>query len=455
MSDDDIVTFKVREKECRKQIPVCELKFCSTLPGTSASWYLLKPGIAVVRGAIDKVTQRWLITTALKELPFQYVSNLSKDYYLDRNPWEMYVSKSDVPVFQRSQQEREQFLSHPPPCQLAQMKEPREHISSTSNHSVNNSGDVCCTPGIRQANSSEEILMVSTKPIDPVQENTDVASNDSCRNIDRMTSKPSYSASTHTQIASIARSTAPGSSLLTKLRSLNIGYRFNWFTREYSDGDFLALPPELDTFFRNLCMLTSPIHGAPEMNPEAIVVNYYKHNDRMMGHVDDSETATTPLLSVSLGADGLFLCGSPPRCARLISGDLVVMYGNGRQDRHAVPRILASSAFLNESTEDHLESTNMGQSKTSNLQNGSTLTSPATTTFENNQRTRLPKSRKHPETVETAIGSLSTLSTHLGLDEDIAMYMNAVGMRININARQIYAKKLTETDYASVEATVS
>ena len=322
MNEAEVKHYKTKEKAYRRTVPPCELTLAGILPATAPEkekqdetaavspaplqWYLLEPGLAVVRGALDHETQRRLMTQALVEFPFDHVSNLSKDYWLSRNVWEMHVAESNDPISQRPQHEREAFLKHAPPSKL-------QELESTFKQACKGGGETC--DGALASRLCDK------------GEHTD--------------SDEHADQHTHEEGGFAATKTVAGRTLLPKLRSLNIGYRFNWFTRTYDEDDFQPPPSELSQLFKRLCRQTRVIHGyEAEMRPEAVVVNYYKHNDRMMGHVDDSEECNTPLLSLSLGAGCLFMCGREGRVAHLRTGDMVVMYGQGREARHSVPRIL-------------------------------------------------------------------------------------------------------------------
>ncbi|EGD75265.1 hypothetical protein PTSG_06918 [Salpingoeca rosetta] len=376
MTPEQLTAYKARERACRKEVPECELQPCGVLEGTHLSWFLLVPGIAVVRGALDAETQRQLITRALTRYPYEYVSNLSKDYRLVHNLWDLHVSKSEERVWQRPQHQRETFLRHAPPCHLhgdggtGGDGESADGTSThaccrggTDHHSVAGLDDgraVGSSDGAEQvagcgSRSSDAAALASRDaeaqgrggPHDAAAHADNTRPSHSPDNQHPHTARTAGAPAKTTAAATPKTKCVAGHKLLPKLRSLNMGYRFNWFSRTYDEEDFAPLPAHLDTLFRQLCALTRPIHGYGTMRPEAVVANYYKHNDRMMGHVDDSEECDTPLLSLSLGADCLFLCGPEAKCARLTTGDLLIMYGPARRYRHSVPRILPLSQPAN------------------------------------------------------------------------------------------------------------
>lgn len=86
--------------------------------------------------------------------------------------------------------------------------------------------------------------------------------------------------------------------------------------------------------------------------PEACLVNYYDAGARLGSHKDaDEEDMRAPVVSVSLGADGVFHIGGLKRAdpkvrMTLRSGDVVVMAGPSRCAYHGIDRIKAGSSSL-------------------------------------------------------------------------------------------------------------
>lgn len=86
--------------------------------------------------------------------------------------------------------------------------------------------------------------------------------------------------------------------------------------------------------------------------PECCLVNFYGEGARMGLHQDrDEADFKWPVLSVSLGDDGLFRMGGTERSGRthsvwLQSGDVVVMGGDARRAYHGVDRIRFGSSGL-------------------------------------------------------------------------------------------------------------
>lgn len=93
------------------------------------------------------------------------------------------------------------------------------------------------------------------------------------------------------------------------------------------------------------------VSGAPRL-PECCLVNFYGEGARMGLHQDrDEADFSLPVVSVSLGDDGLFRMGGTERGGRtqslwLTSGDVVVMGGAARLAHHGVDRIRFGSSSL-------------------------------------------------------------------------------------------------------------
>nr|WP_298841873.1 alpha-ketoglutarate-dependent dioxygenase AlkB [uncultured Roseobacter sp.] len=86
--------------------------------------------------------------------------------------------------------------------------------------------------------------------------------------------------------------------------------------------------------------------------PESCLINYYGEGARMGLHQDKDEAGFVwPVVSVSLGDDGLFRMGGTERGGKtqsiwLESGDVVVMGGAARLAYHGVDRIRYGSSSL-------------------------------------------------------------------------------------------------------------
>lgn len=89
-----------------------------------------------------------------------------------------------------------------------------------------------------------------------------------------------------------------------------------------------------------------------EQQPDSCLINFYDADARMGMHCDDTEAdAQWPVVSISLGDEGLFRMGNLTRGGKtqshwLRSGDVVVMGGAARLAYHGVDRIRAGSSTL-------------------------------------------------------------------------------------------------------------
>lgn len=89
-----------------------------------------------------------------------------------------------------------------------------------------------------------------------------------------------------------------------------------------------------------------------ERPPDCCLINYYGEGARMGLHQDrDEADFSWPVVSVSLGDDGLFRIGNTTRGGKtesiwLNSGDVVVMGGPARLTYHGVDRIRFGSSRL-------------------------------------------------------------------------------------------------------------
>lgn len=86
--------------------------------------------------------------------------------------------------------------------------------------------------------------------------------------------------------------------------------------------------------------------------PEACLVNFYSADARMGLHQDrDEKDLAAPVVSVSLGDECLFRVGGVRRedrtqSFRLLSGDIVVLGGEGRLAFHGVDRVYPDTSTL-------------------------------------------------------------------------------------------------------------
>lgn len=121
------------------------------------------------------------------------------------------------------------------------------------------------------------------------------------------------------------------------------GYRY--VERHPSGRDWPAIPDQLCAIWRRF--------GHADRAPDCCLINFYGEGARMGMHQDrDEADFSWPVVSVSLGDDGLFRVGGttqrgPTRSLWLKSGDVVVLGGDARLAYHGVDRIrFASSPLL-------------------------------------------------------------------------------------------------------------
>ncbi len=121
------------------------------------------------------------------------------------------------------------------------------------------------------------------------------------------------------------------------------GYRYQ-ATHPESGRPWPDIPDSLLNLWAKLADYPHP--------PEACLINYYGEDARMGLHQDKDEAQFDyPVLSISLGDDGLFRMGGSVRAAKtqsvwLESGDVVVMCGAARLAYHGVDRIRFGSSKL-------------------------------------------------------------------------------------------------------------
>ncbi len=120
------------------------------------------------------------------------------------------------------------------------------------------------------------------------------------------------------------------------------GYRY---VSDHPSGQpWPAIPAEVLEIWRSVTEL--------ERTPECCLINYYDAEAKMGLHQDrDEKSMDWPVVSVSLGDEGLFRMGNVTRGGKtesiwLRSGDVVVMGGAARLAYHGVDRIRSGSSTL-------------------------------------------------------------------------------------------------------------
>jgi alkylated DNA repair protein (DNA oxidative demethylase) len=120
------------------------------------------------------------------------------------------------------------------------------------------------------------------------------------------------------------------------------GYRYE--PKHPSGTDWPPIPERVLGLWRKLV--------SDLRQPDCCLVNYYGERARMGLHQDRDEASFDwPVLSISLGDDGLFRMGNDTRGGKtesiwLHSGDVVIMGGAARLSYHGVDRIRFGSSSL-------------------------------------------------------------------------------------------------------------
>jgi alkylated DNA repair protein (DNA oxidative demethylase) len=120
------------------------------------------------------------------------------------------------------------------------------------------------------------------------------------------------------------------------------GYRYE--RRHPAGGEWPPIPDRVLQTWRDLV--------SEKRDPDCCLVNYYREGARMGLHQDrDEADFSWPVLSISLGDEGLFRVGNierggPTESMWLKSGDVLVMGGAARLVHHGVDRIRFGSSRL-------------------------------------------------------------------------------------------------------------
>lgn len=120
------------------------------------------------------------------------------------------------------------------------------------------------------------------------------------------------------------------------------GYRYE--TRHPSGVAWPAIPPSVLEIWRGL--------GSDARDSDCCLINFYDADARMGLHQDrDEADFGWPVVSVSLGDEGLFRIGNTTRGGKtesvwLRSGDVVVMGGEARLTYHGIDRIKPGTSTL-------------------------------------------------------------------------------------------------------------
>lgn len=151
--------------------------------------------------------------------------------------------------------------------------------------------------------------------------------------------------------APLFRATIPGGGKMS-VRMTSAG-DYGWFADEsgyrYVETHPKGAPwPEIPPMLLDLWQEVTGI----DRQPESCLINYYDGDARMRVHQDrDEADFSYPVVSISLGDDGLFRFGGKQRSDKvdsiwINSGDVVVMGGEARLAYHGVDRIRFQSSRL-------------------------------------------------------------------------------------------------------------
>lgn len=130
------------------------------------------------------------------------------------------------------------------------------------------------------------------------------------------------------------------------LRWLTFGYHYNWSMKCYREEERNAIPDAMTELLQCLAHLLN----LKQWKVEAGIVNYYTCKSRLGPHVDGHErNVSVPLLSLSLGSDGIFIIDrtaqgdTVPASVLLKDGDLMILSGESRLLSHALPKVYCDS----------------------------------------------------------------------------------------------------------------
>ena len=154
---------------------------------------------------------------------------------------------------------------------------------------------------------------------------------------------------------------------LSRLRYINLGeWNYNWGDRLYEKVDkAMIMPDRLISLAHRAHEIakkqTNEVCASPVSFDMAICNLYHLHrpSDRLGGHRDNVESdVSLPLVTVSLGAPGIFLLGGNtrddvPTAILLRAGDCLVMSGKSRNYFHGVPTILSPDDNDDDATDAH------------------------------------------------------------------------------------------------------
>jgi alkylated DNA repair protein (DNA oxidative demethylase) len=103
---------------------------------------------------------------------------------------------------------------------------------------------------------------------------------------------------------------------------------------------------------RNLVKSLAAEVGDYNYKPETCLINYYTQSSKLGLHQDNTEVnQKSPIISISLGDDGIFLIGGkrrkdPTKEIILKSGDILILHGESRMFYHGIKGIILGTSNL-------------------------------------------------------------------------------------------------------------
>ena len=119
---------------------------------------------------------------------------------------------------------------------------------------------------------------------------------------------------------------------------------FRYATQQADGSPWPTIPPIARDVWERV--------SGTDRSPESCLINFYAPDAKMGMHQDrDESDLGQPVVSISLGDEGLFRIGNPTRGGKtesiwLRSGDVVVLGGEGRMNYHGIDRIKPGTSTL-------------------------------------------------------------------------------------------------------------
>ena len=130
------------------------------------------------------------------------------------------------------------------------------------------------------------------------------------------------------------------------LRWLTFGFHYNWDMKCYREEEQNSIPDAIV----DLVQCIAHLLNLKKWKVETGIVNYYTCKSRLGPHVDGYEkNKGAPLLSLSLGSDGIFVMDGDsegtkkPSSLLLRDGDVMILSGESRLMTHALAKVYCTS----------------------------------------------------------------------------------------------------------------